>query len=163
MELSKTIILITGILLTGLAAGLCFTWTNSITPGIGRLNDLEFLQSFQSMNRVIINPIFLIVFFGPIILLFLNSYLFRHANTVTFWTFLTAAMLFFLGVGLVTIFKNVPLNEILDKTILETATKTELIELRKKFEDPWNKWHLIRTMSSIISFTLLLIGMLFTK
>ena len=66
MEFSvNTITTISTILLTGLSAGLCFTWTNAITPGIGRLDDLGYLQSFQEMNRAIINPIFLIVFFGP--------------------------------------------------------------------------------------------------
>ncbi|MBD3661527.1 MAG: DUF1772 domain-containing protein, partial [Arenibacter algicola] len=53
------------ILLTGLSAGLCFTWSNAITPGIGRLNDPGYLMSFQQMNRAIINPLFLLVFFGP--------------------------------------------------------------------------------------------------
>ena len=50
------------IVLTGLSAGLCFTWTNAVTPGIGRLDDLGFLQSFQQMNRTILNPIFFIAF-----------------------------------------------------------------------------------------------------
>jgi uncharacterized membrane protein len=74
-----------------------------------------------------------------------------------------AAVLFFIGVGLITIFKNVPLNEILDKTVLETATNVELSELRKTFEQPWNRWHMIRTVCSFTSFALLVTGLLFNK
>ena len=60
MEFSiNSITTISTILLTGLTAGLCFTWTNAVTPGIGRLDDLGYLQSFQEMNRAIINPLFL--------------------------------------------------------------------------------------------------------
>ena len=35
------------ILLTGLSAGLCFTWSNAITPGIGRLDDVGYLSEFS--------------------------------------------------------------------------------------------------------------------
>ena len=161
MELTKYLVLNAGILLTGLTAGLCFTWSNAITPGIGKLDDLTFLQAFQAMNRAIVNPAFLIVFFGPILLLFLNAYSFRNANPAIFLPFLIAAILFFIGVGLVTIFKNVPLNEMLDKTILETVTETEIAELRTTFEKPWNHWHMVRTLCSFVSFALLLAGILF--
>ena len=51
-------------LLIGLTAGLCFTWGNAVTPGIGQLEDLGYLQAFQKMNRSIENPIFFMVFFG---------------------------------------------------------------------------------------------------
>lgn len=164
MEINfKIIVLMLGILFTGLTAGLCFTWSNAITPGIGRLNDLGFLQSFQAMNRAIINPSFLIVFFGPIILLCINAFLHRNAPSTTFWSFTLAAILFFVGIGLITVFKNVPLNEILDKTNLENLTAIELKELRTKFEQPWNRWHIQRTIVSFTSFTLLIVGMLYSK
>lgn len=35
----RLIVLMLSILFTGLSAGLCFTWSNAITPGIGRLDD----------------------------------------------------------------------------------------------------------------------------
>lgn len=159
----RLIVLMLSILFTGLTAGLCFTWSNSITPGIGRLDDLGFLQSFQAMNRAIINPSFLIVFLGPVILLFINAYLHRNANPTTIWSFTLAAILFFVGIGLITVFKNVPLNEILEKTTLENLTTVELRELRTKFEQPWNRWHIQRMITSFTSFALLLIGLIYSK
>ncbi|WP_108805598.1 DUF1772 domain-containing protein [Aquimarina sp. Aq107] len=158
----KFIVLMLGLLFTGLTAGLCFTWSNAVTPGIGRLDNLTFLRSFQSMNRAIINARFMIVFFGPVILLFVNTYLFKNSS-ISFWLFLAAAILFFVGIGLVTIFGNVPLNEVLDASNLETLSKIELQDLRNKFEQPWNYWHTIRTVSSFSAFTLLIIGMLYAK
>jgi uncharacterized membrane protein len=135
MEINfKIIVLLVSILFTGLTAGLCFTWSNAVTPGLGRLDDLGFLKAFQAMNRAIINPSFLIVFMGPNLLLFVNAFIFKNSSQFTFTTYLVAAVLFFIGVGLVTVFKNAPLNEILDKTALETASAVELSELRKTFE-----------------------------
>ena len=64
-------------ILTGLSAGLCFTWGNAVTPGIGKLDDLGFLMAFQQMNRVILNPIFFIVFIGPFFLGIINSFFLR--------------------------------------------------------------------------------------
>ena len=163
MELNfKIIVFVLSILFTGLTAGLCFTWSNAITPGIGRLDDLSFLKAFQAMNRAIINGQFMVVFMGPTILLFLNAYLFRSNNTI-FWLFLVAAMLFFIGIGLVTVFCNVPLNEILDTSNLEALSKVELQELRDKFEQPWNRWHTIRSLSSFASFVFLITGILYSK
>lgn len=163
MEINfKIIVFIVSILFAGLTAGLCFTWSNAVTPGIGRLDNIGFLKAFQAMNRAIINGQFMIVFMGPTILLFLNAYLFRVNNTV-FWLFLVAAILFFIGIGLVTVFGNVPLNEILDASNLEVLSKVELQELRNRFEQPWNRWHIIRTVSSFISFVFLIIGILFSK
>mgnify|MGYP001579124249 CR=1 FL=1 len=163
MEINfKIIILILSVLFTGLTAGLCFTWTNAVIPGIGRLDNISFLKAFQAMNRAIINGQFMIVFMGPTILLIINTYLFRN-NSTAFWLFLVVAILYFVGIGLVTVFGNVPLNEILDKSNLDALSKVELQELRNKFEQPWNRWHIIRTFSSFMSFVLLVIGMLYSK
>ncbi len=163
MEINfKLIVLLIGIICTGLTAGLCFTWSNAVTPGIGQIDDFGFLNSFQAMNRAIINGIFLFVFFSPVFTLFLSTFLFK-SNPTSFWFLLIGALLFFFGVALVTIFGNVPLNEMLDKTNLEALSTIELKELRTKFENPWNQFHTIRTLSSIVSLTLLLLGLVYSK
>lgn len=159
----RLIVLMLSILFTGLSAGLCFTWSNAITPGIGRLDDLEYLQVFQAMNRSILNASFLTVFFGPVLLLFINAILHRNANPAMFKSFLVAAILYVVGIGIITVFKNVPLNEMLDKTVLENLSTIELKELRVKFEQPWNRWHIQRTIASFTSFALLLVGLIYSK
>jgi len=164
MELSiKSLVLLCSILGTGLTAGLCFTWMNAVTPGIGKLDDMTFLNSFQSMNRVIINPTFILVFFSPVILLAWNAYLSRNADSNQFICYLIAAILFFFGVAIVTIFKNVPLNEMLNNVALENTTNSELSNLRATFEQPWNRWHLVRVITSFSSFLSVLIGALLIK
>lgn len=160
-NLETTIVLLTT-MLTGLTAGLCFTWTNAVTPGIGQLDDLGFLQAFQQINRMIINPTFIMVFFGPCIGTILIIYLKYQNPDISFWMFVVAGLIFILGVAFVTVFRNVPLNEVLDQTNLVTASPEELLGLRKKFENPWKQWHLVRTISSLTSFVLLLMGWLFT-
>ena len=149
----------TGIVLTGLTAGLCFTWGNAVTPGIGRLDDLGFLQSFQEMNRAIINPTFLVVFMGPVVLHLANAYLFRNELRQVWFLIVVAAVLYFVGLFLVTVLGNVPLNEMLDKTDLSAANADELATLREKFEAPRNRLHNIRTISTILSAILLTLSL----
>tara|TARA_R110002167_G_scaffold358364_2_gene574393 strand:+ start:1364 stop:1864 length:501 start_codon:yes stop_codon:yes gene_type:complete len=158
----ENIISIVLVLFTGLSAGLCFTWGNAITPGIGRLDDLGYLMAFQRMNSAILNPLFFVVFFGPFLLGVGNLYVFRNATGSLLWLFGVALALYFLGVVLVTLFGNVPLNEALDKADLSTATNEGLRTLRNAFEMKWNRFHLIRTLSATTSFLVLLISLLHT-
>ncbi|PQB05868.1 DUF1772 domain-containing protein [Aureitalea marina] len=161
MELSiKPILLIVTLLTTGLTAGLCFTWGNAVTPGIGKLGTLAYLQSFQEMNRSILNPVFFIVFLGPVVLNIANLIVFRSAAKPVLFLLIGAAIVYFIGLFLVTVLGNVPLNEILDKTDLLSASTEELVQLRERFEKPWNSFHNIRSWSSLTSFLLLAITLL---
>ncbi len=148
------------VFLTGLSAGLCFTWTNAITPGIGRLDDMSYLMSFQQMNRSIINPMFIITFFGPSILGIISLIVFRGASKAIIWVLIVAIAIYFLGVVLVTIFGNVPLNNILETTELNSANRIDLKTLRDLFEVKWNRLHVIRTISAVVSFLLLIISLI---
>ena len=154
---TQAIVVVLATLLTGLTAGLCFTWNNAVTPGIGQLADIGYLRSFQEMNRSIINPAFILVFFGPLFLQIANIFLFRTSSSTIIWMVVASAALYIIGVVLVTIFGNVPLNELLDKTDLMQASAEELKLLRDKFEIKWNRLHLIRTITATLSFLILII------
>ncbi|WOD43545.1 DUF1772 domain-containing protein [Hwangdonia lutea] len=146
------------ILLTGLSAGLCFTWSNAVTLGIGNLNDRGYLSAFQQMNRTILNPAFFIVFFGPFFLGLINLFTLRSSSNSLIVLLILAVGIYLIGVLLVTFFGNVPLNQILYKTDLSSASTEDLKILRDTFEGQWNRLHLIRTISSIASFLILIIS-----
>lgn len=145
-------------LLIGLVAGLCFTWGNAVTPGIGQLDDLGYLQAFQKMNRSIENPTFFAVFFGSFFVGIAAIITNKGVSPEHFRLVIVALALYFLGVVVVTVFGNVPLNQILDKTDLTNSSLEELKILRERFEKPWNRFHIIRIIAAIVSFALLLIA-----
>ncbi|WP_343487896.1 DUF1772 domain-containing protein [Allomuricauda sp. d1] len=144
-------------LLVGLTAGLCFTWGNAVTPGIGQLDDLKYLEAFQKMNRSIENPLFFVVFFGSFFVGLATIFANRGVSAYHFWVVLAAVLIYFLGVVLVTVFGNVPLNQILDKADLANSSLDELRALRERFEQPWNRFHTVRIITATISFALLLL------
>ena len=157
----ETIILASAIFLTGLMAGIFFTWSNAVKPGIGKLSDIEYLRALQSMNRVILNNAFRIIFLGAIIAVALVPvFYFNLYPKNIFWLFVFTLVIYWIGVFGVTVSGNIPLNEILDKTNLESITLEEIKTLRKSIELKWNNYNLIRCISSGITFILLIVSFL---
>ncbi|NLR91741.1 anthrone oxygenase family protein [Flammeovirga agarivorans] len=143
--------------LTGLMAGIFFTWSNAVKPGIGQLSDLEYLKSFQSMNRVILNPSFKTLFIGAIVsTVIVPICYFNSSQKYIFWFVLIAFLIYWLGVFIITVLGNIPLNEILDKSNLEGMSVKELQHLRVSIERKWNNYNLIRSISSVVTFLLLM-------
>ncbi len=145
-------------LLIGLTAGLCFTWGNAVTPGIGQLDDLSYLQAFQKMNRSIENPLFFAVFFGSFLVGLAAIFTNKGVSPEHFRLVTLAIGMYFLGVVVVTVVGNVPLNQMLDKTDLANSSIEQVQGLRKRFEQPWNRFHIIRILAATISFALLVIA-----
>ena len=155
------IVLIATTFFTGIVAGLFFAWTISVMNGLAKLPDKEFILSMQYMNREIQNPIFFIFFFGTAILLPICAFIsYRGSLNSSFWLIFIPMLLYLIGVMMVTIFKNVPLNNMLDSFVLDSSTLEQIDVVRRKFEAPWNRWNLVRTISGMLSFALLLLGMI---
>lgn len=153
---SEIIILILAILFTGLMAGIFFTWSNAVKPGIGQLSNLEYLRALQSMNRAILNNTFKLVFIGALLATALVPIFYFHLYPSNiFWLLVFAFIFYSFGAFGITVFGNIPLNEILDKTALETFSLEELKSLRTSIELKWNNLNLIRTISSLLAFILL--------
>ncbi len=159
----KTGILLIHTLLTGLLAGVFFTWTNAITPGIGRLEDIYYLQAFQHMNRAILNPLFFIVIAGPLFLSFAAFYFYKSNPKIISRLTTAAIVIYFLGVFLITLLGNLPLNDLVEKTDLTNISLIDAKTLRGNFETKWNYLHLVRTISSTTSFLLLILSCLFNN
>ena len=161
MELSFSFFVKTLTLLTvGLSAGLFFAWSVSVILGTKSISDHSYVEAMQSINRAILNPVFFIVFFGAFLLLVLSCFLkYQQAVDYSFWLVLTATVLYGAGTLGVTIWGNVPLNNMLD-AVAEGASTTELAQARLEFEHPWNQLHQIRTWTSGSAFILLILAYL---
>lgn len=155
------IVLILAATSTALIAGLFYSWTVSVTPGIGRISDKAYLESFQAMNRAILNPAFFATFIGTLILLPLATIL-TYSNPITprFWLLLIATIFYAAGVFGVTMAGNVPMNESLDKFNIAAASAEELAAKRLTFEAPWNRLNLIRTWFNIGAVVLVTIALM---
>jgi uncharacterized membrane protein len=151
----KLIILFTAIILTGLSAGLFYAWSVSVIPGTKKIGDLVYLQTMQSINREILNPLFFLIFFGSLFTLVISS-IQQYGNGTIFWMILFAAITYLVGTFGVTAFGNVPLNNELDAISIGDLSKTDITKWRSYFEPAWNRLHTIRTVFALLSFYLVL-------
>ena len=154
-------ILIITATVTGLMAGLFFAWSCSVTIGLARLSNTEYLSAMQSLNRAIQNPLFFACFFGAAILLPVSTFMhYSQASTNQFWLLLSATSIYLIGVMGVTIFGNIPLNNMLDSFAIQSGTVGEIALTRTKFELPWNRLNNIRTVASTASLVLVILACL---
>ena len=155
MEISiKSLIQFGSIIFTGLSAGLFFAWSVSVIPGTQKVLDITYLETMQSINRAILNPIFFTVFFGPAIFLSLTSIYEFHSNHWAFGLFLAASIIYLVGTIGVTGLGNVPLNQQLELLNIAELQVERVESFRKIYEAKWNRLHLIRTICASLAFAL---------
>jgi len=144
--------------LTGLSAGLFYSYHCSVIGGLGVLPTREYLMSFQGINKAILNPVFFASFIGSLLVLFL-AVLLGWYNGINYLLpyLVTALIIYALGVFAVTAAGNVPLNEALARLDTAHATGAELEQFRLEFEARWNRLNLIRTVAAILAFGVLII------
>lgn len=155
MTIQNILLAITAVL-TALIAGLFYAYSCSVNIGLAKLPDNQYITAMQSINREIQNPVFFFSFIGTLLMLPISTFFQYKGGTMNgFWLLLAATTLYCIGTFGITIVGNVPLNEALDKFSLQSATIQEIANERTRFEIPWNRYHTIRTIASII--TLLLV------
>ncbi len=158
MEISlKSVTLLTAILLTGLSAGFFYAWSVSVIPGTRKVMDATYLESMQHINREILNPMFFIIFFGPIVALLVST-IQQYQQGLSFWLLLAAGLVYLLGTFGVTAAGNVPLNDWLDAMELGELAAEQMQEVRNRYEVKWNRYHTVRTVFSVLSFMLSLMA-----
>lgn len=132
----------------GLNAGLFFIFSNTIMGALARLKSSEGVVAMQSINRVILNPFFFIVFFGTAVTCFLLALFivgrWQYQNAIYIFT---GSLFYLLGCILVTIVCNVPRNEALD--VLDPKSD-EATDLWTRYLKEWTAWNHVRTISCVL-------------
>jgi uncharacterized membrane protein len=124
--------------------GLYFIFSNTIIRAISNLDNGGFVM--VAINRTILNPIFYFVF---ILSTVSSVYLCFHGTDLE----CIAGIVFFIGTFLVTVIKNVPLNN----HLLASLNKAEHHEVWLKYQTNWKNWNHLRAFSAFSSGCLLLI------
>ena len=155
------IALIVATLLCSLVAGFVFAFAVVVMPGIKSLNEREFIQAFQVMDRVIQNnqPMFVFVWVGSVVLLVVSAVLgFGQLDAGGRLLIIGATLVYVLGVQLPTMTINVPLNNRLQSLDVDAMNETALRDARAEFEPRWTRWNSIRTaLASLISALLMIL------
>lgn len=158
------VLLFLTILFSGLVAGLMYAYSCSVNTGLKNLAAPAYLSAMQSINIAIQNPLFFISFMGLLVILPVTAFKYYHAGAnTTFCLTLASAVVYIVAVLGVTLLGNVPLNEMLAKFNIEKSSPEEVASMRRLFEKPWNVFHTVRTIASIISFGLAILSAILQK
>lgn len=141
--------------LCSLVAGFLFAYAVVVMPGIKQLSDKQFIQSFQVTDSIIQNnsPIFVVVWLGSVVAVIASAIL--GAGQLPGLDLLllgVATLCYLLGVQLATIVVHLPLNNQLQKVVIDSLSDRELHAARLAFEPRWNRSNRVRTwMASGVS------------
>lgn len=136
---------------SGLMAGIFLIFSNTIMNALARLQPSQGIAAMQAINRTILNPVFFAVFFGTAVAcsLLSVSLLWRWHQPGSFYL-LAGSILYLVGVILITIVFNVPMNESLD------TVEPESIEggnVWAKYLTNWTAWNHARTVAALLGTT----------
>ena len=154
------IALILATFLCSLVAGLVFVFAVVVMPGIGSLNDREFIRAFQVIDGVIQNnqPAFVFVWIGSAVALVTSAVLgIGQLDGVGRLLIILATLTYLLGVQLPTVTINIPLNNKLQTLEVDELDETTQKAARKDFEPRWNLWNSVRAALASVASALLMI------
>jgi uncharacterized membrane protein len=152
MESLRTISLFLATMTVGLMAGVFVIYANAIMPGLRRTDDRTFIAAFQSIDRVIVNPLFLADFLGALLLTGLAAALHLGEDARASLVLIAAALVLYLAAFVITVRVNVPLNDAI-KSAGEPDSIPDLAGVRERFDEVrWVRWNLIRALTSTAAF-----------
>jgi uncharacterized membrane protein len=136
-------------LTVALIAGVFFIFSVTIMRALSQIPAANAIVAMQTINRVVLRSLFLTAFSAAAIA---SAILAGHALVT--WSLpaapwlLAGALLYLLGVVLLTMVCNVPLNKHLDRV---DAASAEGERLWTRYLSEWTMWNHLRTIASIAS------------
>lgn len=141
----------------GLIAGLLFTFSNFVMKALANLPPAQGIAAMQSINVVIINPLFMVAFFGTALacVALVVSSLLRWSEPSAVYL-LVGSLFYLVGTIAVTVVINVPLNDALAAVGADTADGAKLWH---RYVDDWTTWNHVRTVAALAAAASLTFGL----
>jgi uncharacterized membrane protein len=151
MEALQGVCLLAATISVGLMAGVFGLYAHTIMPGLAKTDDRTFVGAFQAIDRAIINPLFIPVFFGALILAAAAAALRIGDERRDVLPWAVAALVLYLPVVVFTLRVNVPLNDAIKAA--GDPDRIDLPAVRRDFDESrWRRWNLFRTLASTAAF-----------
>lgn len=141
----------------GLMAGLFFAFSVTVMKALARLPSAQGIAAMQSINVVIINPVFLATFFGTAaacaIVIVASLLRWQGASSACLHV---GGILYLVGTFLVTVVFNVPMNNALASVAPADIDSTDRWT---HYVAKWTAWNHVRTVAALAAAASLIIGL----
>lgn len=158
MSILTTVTAILALIGSALIGGIFLAFSSFIMKALARLPSSEGMAAMQSINVVVINPVFLGVFMGTAVISLLVAIL-----AISGWGipaapyYLVGALFYIVGTFLVTGMGNVPLN---NQLAAVPVNDPSAIDIWTQYLEQWNRLNTLRTVSATLAAVMMLIGLL---
>lgn len=134
---------------TGLMAGLYFSFSAFIMTAFARIDQSHGISAMQSINKVIVNSLFLPIFLGTTVaaaaLAVLAYFRLGDAGATAV---IAAGVIYVVGMFVCTMVFNVPLN---NQLAAVDPVSGEAASVWRRYVRDWNLWNHVRTVSSTLA------------
>jgi len=158
MNILTTVSITTALIGSALIGGVFFAFSSFIMKALARVPSAEGISVMQSINVVVLNPLFLGAFMGTAAISLLVIIL-----AVIWWEtpsapwFFTGGLLYLVGTFLLTGLGNVPLNNQLAAVKTSDPSAARLWE---RYLDQWTRLNSMRTAASVCAALMFAIGLI---
>lgn len=153
MDTVSTLSLILATLTMGLVTGAFVVFWHTIMPGLATTDDRTFVSAFQSIDKAIINPWFMISGFVGALIFTLIAMFTQFGRPTFLW--IAVALVLYVIVFVITIAVNVPPNDAIKAAGLP-ADPADLAAIREAFDEAkWRAWNLVRVIAGVVAFACL--------
>lgn len=141
----------------GLVGGVFFAFSSFVMKALGRLQSAQGVAAMQSINIVVINPVFMLAFLGTAVVCAVVA-----VTALLTWNrpgagyLLAGSLLYIAGTFLVTMIFNVPRNNALAAVDPASAAGAGVWA---GYLTGWTAWNHVRTVAALAAAGLLTIGL----
>jgi len=138
----------------GIMAGVYFTFSVFVMQSLDALERPAGIVAMQSINRIILRSLFLPLFFtSSLACLLLAVFGLMQWGSAGAWQMVIGGALYIVGMLVVTMIGNVPLNNALKAT---NANGPDAEAMWRRYMQRWQPWNHVRTVSCTVSLVLLI-------
>lgn len=140
-------------------AGSFFVFSAGVMPGLDAARPAAAIETMQSINRRIQNPVFIAVFLlPPVLSAAAGALLLAAGEGAAAALFLAAGGVYLVG-GLVPSFAvNIPMNDALDRTAVP-ADAPDAADAWSRYSGRWTAWNTVRAVASWASLLAMSLGL----
>jgi uncharacterized membrane protein len=152
MDSLVTVLTVTSGVSAAMMAGLYFAFSTSVMGGLRQQPQAQGAATMQSVNEVILNPLFMLLFAGSTLACVALAITAKLSDQPLPWLRIGAAVLFVLGSFVLTAAVNVPLN---NKLAAVDPTSAHGMDVWRDYLSTWTAWNHVRAGSSLLAAILL--------
>lgn len=158
MNILITLTVVLALIGSTLIGGVFFAFSSFIMKALAQRPAMEGIKAMQSINIVVINPVFIGAFIGTALISLLLSII-----SVATWDmqaspyFLIGGLFYIIGTFMVTVMGNVPLNNQL--AVVKNNTP-DASDIWHQYQKRWTRLNTIRTVCALCGAIIILMGVI---